>query len=179
MKNTIEKHFDGINIHSTLKINSSKIGKIVLAIFLIIFLGVLSLVLSTLEKDEIASAIIPVLIISAIIIIFPLRYLIWNIYGKEVLIVNSKSISYYYDYGFFKTNFKTILFTRLGTQIEFVREYDGIENGRLIFYNYREIDDLPEEIHRTSILIDIVTLEVINCEITELFESNNFLFSNN
>ncbi len=179
MKNTIEKHFDGINIYSTLKIHASSIGKIVLTIFLLVFLGVLILVVSTIEQEEIASVIIPIVIISAIIIFFPLRYLIWNIYGKEILIINAKSISYYYDYGFFRTNLKTILFTRLGTQIEFVREYDGMENGRLILYNYREVDDLPEEIHRTSILIDLNLLVELDTEISELFENYNFVFSDN
>lgn len=178
MNNTVEKHIDTINIYVNLKINSSKIGKFIVAAFLLIIFCVLVFLISTLEKDEVASAIFPIIIITAIIILFPLRYLIWNIYGQEVLIINTKSISYFYDYGIYKTNLKTINYSQLATEIEYVREFELIEVGRLIFYIYREIDNLPEEIHRTSVLIDTNKLKEIVEDIDNLFK-NELLFSSN
>ena len=179
MKNRVEKHFDTINIYVNFKVNSSKIGKIFLTILILLLLSVLVYLIATLEKEEISSSIFPIIIITALIILFPLRYLIWNIYGQERLIINTKSISYFYDYGLIKTNLKTINFSQLATEIEFVREFETVEVGRIIFYNYREIDNLPEEIHRTSVLIDLDELKNIVDDIDNLFIKNQTLFSKN
>lgn len=37
-----------------------------------------------------------------------LRLLLWNIYGKEVYIVKRYSLSYYYDYKYFKDNKRSV-----------------------------------------------------------------------
>lgn len=185
MKNIIQKHSDGINLYSIFKVEASKTGKIILSICIIILLVVFVLVISTIEKQYIASAVLPILIFSGFMIIFPVRYLIWNLYGKENLIVNTKSISYFYDYGFFKTNLKTIFFYKLGTGFQFVREDEEGEKGRLLFYNYNKESNLPELIHQTSVLLDLVDVSEIDLEIKSLFEkpenadSNFYAFSEN
>jgi len=169
MNNTVEIHNDGINVYTKLEIKANSIGKSILLIFILVFITVLILVISTIEKDEIKNAVFPIIIISALIIIFPLRYLIWNFFGRETLIVNTKTISYNYDYGVMQTNLKTIPHSNLGFGYEFVREYDGIEKGRLIFYNYREKDNLPEVIHQTTILASKTDIEKIQSEISNLY----------
>ena len=169
MKNTVETYNDGVNVYSQLEIKANAIGKSILLGFILILITALILIISTIEKEEIADLLFPIIIITTLIIIFPIRYLIWNTVGKETLIVNTKSISYKYDYGVIQTNLKTIPFTKLGFGYEFVREYDGIEKGRLVFYNYREQDDLPEVIHQTSIIVDKAEIEKIESEISNLF----------
>src|ERR1700761_486593 len=45
-------------------------------------------------------------ILSLIIGFMVLRYSLWNIYGEENLIINTKSLSYQHGYGFFRTGYK-------------------------------------------------------------------------
>jgi hypothetical protein len=94
--------------------------------------------------------------------------------------VNTKTISFCYDYGILKTNLKTIHFDRLGTGFQIIREENDIEIGKLIFYNYRVKDNLPEVIHQTSVLLDNIDINEIDLEISNLFvnefnERNGFI----
>ncbi len=36
-------------------------------------------------------------------ILFPIKYAWWNVFGTEILIINLKSISYQYDFGFIQS----------------------------------------------------------------------------
>ena len=110
-------------------------------------------------------------------LVIPIRYLIWNLYGKENLIINSKTISYNYDYGFIRTNLKTIPFYHLGAGIELYKENKGIQEGKLILYNFRAQDNLPEIIHETTVLVNLEDVKEIDIEISKLFlkEFNHFV----
>lgn len=179
MKNILEKHFDALNIYVTLKVRATRSAKLLLIAFLLIVMFFLILIGKVFNINEFGKALFFMSIFGAVFILFPLKYLIWNIYGKEGLIINKKNITYYYDYGFIQTNVKTIPFNKLGYQIEYVKDFQEIEIGELIFYNYREIDDLPQEIYRTTILIDLKEIQMLVENIDELFYENEFIFSNN
>jgi len=168
MKNTIEIDTDGINVYAKLGVKANMIGKIILIALVFLILGSFA---TMTEEEEIGKLIIPLLIILTLIIAFPVRYLIWNIYGKEDLVVTTKTISHDYDYGIIKANIKTINFHRLGTGIETVQNENGIEKGHLIFYNYREVDNLPELIHETTILIETEKIHELDMAIRTIFEN--------
>ncbi len=121
--------------------------------------------------------IIPFVIVLLLFIGLPLKYLLWNLYGYEELIVNTKTISWSYDYGFFRTNLNTVKYYRLGTGYEKVRGDEKDEVGRLVFYNYRETDNLPEIIHQTTVLINKAELKEFDKSITAIFR-NEFLNEN-
>jgi len=179
MKNTIEIDTDGINVYAKLGVKANMIGKIILIILLALVFLILGFAATLTDEEEIGKLIIPLLIILTLIIAFPVRYLIWNIYGKENLVVNTKTISYNYDYGIIKTNIKTINFHRLGTGIETVQKENGIEKGHLIFYNYREADNLPEVIHETTILIETEKIHELDMAIRTIFENETKEMPNN
>ncbi len=92
-------------------------------------------------------------------------------YGQEFLIVNTKSISWSYNYGIFKTNVNTEIYNRLSLGYEKVITIDNIEMGRLIFYNYRQEDNLPEVIHQTTALLSSSDIKRLSDNIKELFIS--------
>jgi len=169
MKNTVEKHSDGINIYAEFSVKSNPIGKIILIILVFVLIVFFVLVFSTIDVYTIGKSIFPIVIMAFFLLVIPIRYLVWNLYGKENLIINSKTISYNYDYGIIKTNLKTLPFNILGTGIELIREDNGIRKGRLIFYDYREKDHLPEVIHYTSILVNLEEVKELDKEISKLF----------
>lgn len=180
MKNKASIHFNGINVSVELNVQSKLIGKIALASLILLVLLFLGYILNSLEEKEIIKAIFPILIISFFIIYFPVRYLLWNLFGKEMLVVTRKTIAFSYDYGIVSTNLKTISFNNLATKIEIVKEIDNIKLGKLVFINYNEADDLPEFLYETSILIPSEKLEKIDQFISDLFyveEDNSVIIS--
>ncbi|MCB9310488.1 MAG: hypothetical protein H6567_10565 [Lewinellaceae bacterium] len=177
MKNRIKISTDGINVYATLDVNASKIGVRILGVMLFVEIIVVLILLSQVKPDEIISMIIPIVLVLIFFIGLPIKYFLWNVYGKEELIVNAKSISWAYDYGFFKTNLKTVNYDRLGTGYERVQILNDEELGKLIFYNYRESDNLQEMIHSTTVLLKKDEIEVFDRKISEVF-SNELLDSN-
>lgn len=112
-----------------------------------------------------------ILILFILFIFLPIRFLAWNLFGKESLIVNTKTISYCYDYGIIRTNLKTIHYDRLGTGFLSNRKDNEKEFGNLIFYNYNKDNNLPEVIHQTSVLIELEKLKEIDLLIQIIFEN--------
>lgn len=177
LKNRIEINSDGINAYAKISVNASQTGIKILSGFLILEIIIVLGLLWQIKSEEVISMIIPILIVLVVFVGLPIKYLLWNLYGKEELIVNTKSISWSYDYGFFKTNLQTVKYHRLGTGYEKVKGDDDKEVGKLIFYNYREEDNLPEFIHQTTILLNKKEIEKFDKEISDVF-ANEFLNKN-
>ncbi|RMD95814.1 MAG: hypothetical protein D6816_19805, partial [Bacteroidetes bacterium] len=140
MKNKIEIDSDGINVFVMMNVKASRPGIITLSVFLILEIILISVLLWHFDFEEASLLVIFMLIGFAFFIGLPLKYLLWNLYGNEELIVNTKSISWSYDYGFFKTNLQTVKYDTLGTGYAKVRGDDDEELGRLLFFNYRKED---------------------------------------
>lgn len=177
MKNRIKITTDGINAYAKIEVNASKKGIRILSIFIIIELIMVVGILSQVKSDKLVTMIIPILIIIVLFVGLPIKYLLWNKYGNEELIVNSKSISWSYNYGFFKTKLETVKYDRLGTGYEIIRGKNENEVGKLIFYNFRAEDDLPELIHQTTVLLNKDEIEEFDNQISEVF-ANEFLNKN-
>ncbi len=177
MENRIVISTNGINAYIKIRVNASKIGTRILSFFVIAEVIAVLVGLFHIKSEEVVSLIIPILIIIFLFIGLPLKYLLWNLFGNEVLIVNTKSISWSYDYGFFKTNLKTVKYHRLGTAYDKVRGEKEEEVGRLTFYNFREEDNLLEFIHQTTILLSREDIQNIDRQISDIF-TNDFLNQN-
>jgi hypothetical protein len=176
MKNKIYTNTDGVNVYARIDVNASKPGIYILVILLITAFILFTIVLSQMPPEEITSMAIPLLLMLILCIGLPTKYLLWNLFGSEELIVNSKSVSWSYDYGFFRTNKKTYKFDRLGTGFESVRGTLDNELGKLVFYNYREEDNLPELIHETTLLLQRKDIEELDDLIRDIF-TDEFLDS--
>ena len=102
--NDLHISYDGVCIYATTVVKARTIGK------LLLFLSNLSLAII------IAFFLIEQIIAAAIVFllgeIFMIRYTLWNLYGEERLIINTKSISFQYHYGFFTTVLQTVAFNK-------------------------------------------------------------------
>jgi len=92
------------------------------------------------------------------------------LFGKEYIIINTKSLSYYRDYGIYKTNLKTLRNNKLGTGFEWSRTFDNIEYGNLMFEKYNDENDLPEHLYTTSVVLKFENIEKIDKEISKLYK---------
>ena len=171
MNNSVEIESDGINVFATMSVKAKPVGIVILLIFVLFLIVAFILIVSTFEKNEIGKLILPTLILFILFIFLPIRYLLWNLFGKENLIVNTKTISYWYDYGFIRTNLKTIKYDRLATDFLSNRKENEKEFGNLIFYNYNKDTNLPELIHQTSVYIELEKLKEIDLLIQNIFEN--------
>ncbi len=170
MKNTVEKDNDGVNLYVTLNVKSELVGKVVLFILILFLLSVSIWLIAHNSEEENQKLPFIGLLFVVLIISFPVRYLLWNSFGKEILIVNTKTISHCFDYGIIRTNLKTIQFDSLATSFEVMRKEKQKEFGKIIFTNFRAEDDLPQFIYQSSVFIDIRDYESIIAEIASLFK---------
>lgn len=181
MQNIFSKRYDGVNLYLEFTVKTKLIGKLVLSLFIMLcFIAIFYLTING-SKDENSNSefITAAIIFTFVLIVFPVRYLIWNCYGKEFLIINDKSLSYYYSYKFLETNLNTKLINELSIAIEVVKEDENYKYGRLIFYNINEETKLNEFLFQTSVLLKYEDLEIIRKEILDLFFDNHFKELNN
>ena len=109
--------------------------------------------------------IVPISFISFIIFYFIIRYFLWNIYGKENIIINNKTITYNRDFGLYQTKYTSNHYYKLDFATELVKEDNDLQFGDLVFVNYSEETQLPEVIFQTSILIELNELKKLQQEI--------------
>jgi len=170
LDNKLKLNTDGTNVYATLYVKARRPGLIILTVINLLLISLVIFFASTVQLDQNPSVIFPLIIFGLLIIVFPLRYLLWNSYGKEQLIITKKSLSFSYDYGLFQTNLKTFEHNRLGLAFEEVRKSDCQSIGRLMFIRYDEKTDLPETIYQTTILLSMEHLEEIEVAIGDLYQ---------
>lgn len=171
MNNTINIRSDGINVYAELRVKANLIGKVILSLLVTFLFVFFSFIFLNLNPEELGPAILGILVVAIFFIGIPTKFLIWNLFGKEYLIVNTKSISYQYDYGIFRTKLKTINYHRLGTGFEKHKINKEITKGYLIFYNYNAENDLPEVVHQTTVLVEDDKIKLLDNEINRVFEN--------
>lgn len=174
MKNTVSIESDGINVyvHASVKINP--FVKVFITVGAIAVFVLFTMLITHIPHREVKAFIIPVLIMSFLLIYFVARPVLWNLFGIETLIINTKTISYCYDYGILRTNLKTVKFHRLGTGYEKVRYFDKVEFGKLNFVDFKEEDNLQYQIHETTVLLPHDKIVEIDEQISEVFKREYF-----
>jgi len=182
MKNTVDIKSDGINVYITSNVQANKKGKIVLTILNSSVLIFYIWFISSLKNEEAGKFLVPVVLMFIMFVFFPWRYWFWNFFGKEIIIINTKTITRHYHYGILQTNPKTLPHNRLATTYEFVRNFENEEFGRLHFISYNIDTNLPEALFQTSVIIPKKAINRIEMEIQNVFNNenlNNISFSVN
>lgn len=169
MENTIKIKSDGINVYAELRVRANLTGKIILTLMILLVIIFFAFVFSNINAEEMGPSFLGIVIIAVFFIGLPSKFLFWNLFGKEYLIVNTKSVSYQYDYGLFRTKLHTLPYTRLGTGFTMYPTNDERVKGHLLFYNYRADNDLPEVIHQTTVLVEKEHIKELDNEIFGLF----------
>ena len=103
--------------------------------------------------------ILPIIVFGIIIFVFPIRYLLWNLFGKEHFIINKNKLSSHKDYGVYRTNLNIQQFERLLVEFERTKTFEKIECGNLIFKSFNKDPNLSKYMNSSSINLE---LEIIN-----------------
>jgi len=177
MENVIDIQFDKYNIYVNLKIKPNPFSITILSIFVLLLCFIFAILTQEFLKEKEGSVLLPIIILFIFFLFLPIRYLLWNLFGRETLIINAKSISFYRNYGLIETNLKTINYNQLGIDFNFSRERNGIKLGQILFYDYLEENNLPKLIHETTILIDLDQLTLIESMVHKIFV-NQFKIEN-
>ncbi len=172
MENKLEMNSDGINLYLTFSVRGNKKGLIVLGLLLIIVVFSF-LYMAVHEAKEISTSNgLLMMLVLLIFMWFPVKYFLWNLYGVEHLIINTATISYSHDYGWFKTNLETIEFNALSVDLDEIR-LDGKKYlGQLYFFDFDEKTKLPEMIHSTTAFLTMDQILEVQLGIASLFETS-------
>lgn len=160
MKNRTNLHSDGICIYMDSHVGAALTGKIILIVMNLLGWSLFLLTAISIPGEEMGSFIIP-LVIFVLLLVFGLgRYTSWNLWGSEFLRMNTKSLSYSRSYGIIQTTEKVIEIKSLAVSYEKIRFFDDVEHGRLIFFDYDDLDN-PFEVFQTTILISKFKIDEI------------------
>ena len=175
MRNDYKLNSDGTYINLTLHLNSTTKGKVVLSIIVSILVGVLVYLPFSFPIINNPDIILPIIVFAIIIFVFPIRYLFWNLFGKEHFIINKKKLIIGKDYGVYITNLETQQFERLHLEFENTKTFQKIESGNLIFKSFNKDPRLSKYIYSSSINLELEVINEIKNEIAKL--DSNIYFS--
>jgi hypothetical protein len=137
---------DGICIYVSVEVTNPLYAKVSLLVANLFFLFVAWI--------AIIERIPGLLLITILILVFLVRYTLWNFYGRENLIITKKAFSYQHEFGFFKTSQKTIkIDNRVVLEPHEQGQFRGAKQWQLNFISYREDDDLPFVLYAMSLYI--------------------------
>lgn len=143
MKLEIKK--DYVNLHVVIGAETSLVVKSVLIFFNVCTLGIV--ILSLIDW------LLGLFVIGSILMGLFAWLTLWFGYGKERIIINTKSISYQYQYGFYTTKIETQPIKKaLNISLAPARDKNGLEYFNLIFETYNK-HNVPEEIYRSALAI--------------------------
>lgn len=152
---------DGICLYVTIGINAKLPAKLIIVALNLILIGII--------VYAVTQGIVAMVILSTLIGIFLLKYSFWNLYGKEHLVINTKTMMYQHDYGFFRTNPKLKFFQKgLSVVAQNVAGPEDNPQIRLAFHTFNTYD-LPEEVYQTTLLITQRDANTVISAINSLF----------
>ncbi len=170
MKNTVEISNDNVCVYYDASIKPDT--------FLIVVLTLINLFLLLLFIIIIAStydAGLPKLSLFVIYVVLPTIYLLtvgrvclWNLFGKEHLVINTKSIAKKVSFGFFQSQWNLININNPTYEIVINERYSGQEYGTLRFIHYDE-NDLPIEVFSTTVVLPIERLLTLVSELDYVY----------
>ncbi len=172
MNNKTILNFDGICIYIQSQVGSALIGKIILIIMNLIAWSAYIFAMIQVPGEDLKTFIIPFIIIFIILVFVVGRFTSWNLWGEEFVRINTKSLSFYRSYGFISTTEKVIKLETLSVSYEKVRFFNNVEHGRLLFFDYDELNN-PVEIFQTAVLISKPKIDEILDTLHELFKSQH------
>jgi hypothetical protein len=145
--------YDGINVSLLIEVEASRIAKV--AMFFVIAFGIAVLGIALVEW-------LLGLLIAAVLWLILFGWLcLWNLFGKELLIINSKSLSYQHTYGFYVTPLETKrIYRAMNISLVPALEKQGKLLYHLVFESFNH-NDLPEELYRTALPISSDELETL------------------
>jgi len=157
----IELKKDYINLHVVIEAETSKVVKSILIFFNLCTVAII--VLSLIDW------LLALLVIGVLLMTLFGWLTLWYGFGKEKLIITSGSISYQYQYGFYRTKIASETIRRaLNISLAPSRERNGLEYFNVIFETFNQ-QNVPEEIYRTALSINRAEFAVLKRSLRALY----------
>lgn len=157
----VELKKDHVNLHVLIEAETSNVVKGIL-----IFFNVCTLAIVTMSLID---WLLALFVIGALLTFLFGWLTLWYGFGKEKLIINTKSISYQYKWGFYTTKLESQpLRKALNISLAPSRERNGLEYFNVIFETYNN-HNVPEEIYRTSLAINRAEFALLKRSVRTLY----------
>lgn len=159
--NDLRLKYDDVCVYATTAVKANITAKIILALINLFLLGIITVFF--VEQVLLAAFVFLGLEL------FVVKYTLWNLFGEERLIINTKSISYQQHYGFFTTPFRTINLNKKVIVLPYDKVVDGEKiNVKFLFESYDE-NNLPYVVYHSVLNVPDVDFEKLIRKIDELF----------
>ncbi|MBP6392296.1 MAG: hypothetical protein KA175_07345 [Flavobacteriales bacterium] len=165
----LQEHPEFVSV--TLHVNAVRAGLVILGIGC--GLGALVFIAIVLNTDTTKNPIALVGFAFAffVLVLLPLRYLLWNLYGEEHIIVTTRSVTHQLSYGIYRTKPRTSIHEKLGVDLHAVDISTPTSRGTMVLSTFDNTTGLPTTILETSILLTKDELLAISTAIGRLYES--------
>lgn len=173
---------DGRSIYITLESKVRPFIKwLLIGLNVIFFAGILSLFIF-LEPEALIKAIIPMSIFTGFVFYKLTRSMLWNVFGKERMIITKEEFSYQQDFGFYKTALVTIPIEHgIAISAEETLVYRDEKYVTLHFYSYDE-HEIPSLMYISGIKTPAKNYKLITALMDEVFgvdqEPNHWISMN-
>lgn len=168
--NDLNLDYDGNNVCITIKSNVSLVFRIFLiscnlilsgVIILAVFLRMSALTLGTL-----------------ILLLFSLRYTLWNLYGREKLTISKRLVTYSHSCLFFKTHLHTKRIEKKLTVVPYELYGQGKVRMVNVVFEVCNVNNVPENVYELSLPVRLEQAEMISYMLSLLYLNKvNFDFN--
>lgn len=173
MRNEIDIQSDGININVRSIVKVSMMRKLFITLVAIGMSLTYILFVIEIEQHELRKLFVPTMLASALFIYFPWKHWFWNFFGKENIVINAETITYFHDFGITKSMPHTVDHYKLTTLYDSVKQHNGEEWGRLQFISYNTKKKRTVEIYLTEILAPRKDLEKIQYHLSAILNNDS------
>ena len=153
--------FDGVNVHLSIEAKTSNFVRATM-----VFLNLMGVILILIGFYE---WLLILVILGGLWLLFFGWLTLWNFFGKELITINTKLLTYQHQYGFYKNKaeFRNIS-KALNISLIPTEEHHHENYFHLIFESYNEFN-LPEEIYRSAFPISQSDLNLLKISIRKLY----------
>lgn len=167
--NTTTVDSDGKNIVINSFVKTAMEGKVILVLIMSLFIVYTTIPFVVFPVHKGDNGFIFIIVLFGILLLYFLgKRFLWNTFGKETVVINTKSISYQYDYGILRTTLTTIPYKELKVLYEKVKDIGDVEYGNLHFIDYDEVN-LPNTVYETTVLLSKKDADIILNMLVTLF----------
>lgn len=161
---------DGQTVYITLESKIKDWVKWFLLVTNIVVYSFLIIVFALFSGDDVSAIILPIVLFFTIIFLSLTRITLWNIYGRECMMISKSNFSFYRDFGLYKTQIQHIpLQYGLAVVNQQALVYDEEAYVIIGFYECKP-DKIFHEIMTTSIKTQKSNLATIHALLDELYE---------
>ena len=159
--NDLNLDYDGNNVCITIK---SKVSLVFRTFLIAGNLALLVLIILAIVLNMAAFTLAAI-----ILLLFSLRYTLWNLYGREKLTINKRLVTYSHSCLFFKTHLHT---KRIGKRLTVV-PYELYGQGKVrmvnVVFEACNVNNIPENIYEFSLPVRVEHAEMISDMLSLLY----------